>query len=206
MVVSVPRRLCLITSYLIPRKRVILEKRILAQIGRKPPSFYGILTFIQGSERCLIFLCSKSCASKQYLEDFSRYVAEMHAVFQVSVCQSCFTKKIFGTMFRFQLPISQLTIILLFLKLLYMEKTWRNLQLHFCNFYLRKSQKGHKTSQSDTQQQGLMVIYYCDNQIYWTGLVVCLVPNTLPLQARKQKLLPTLHTTFSISTFHVQSS
>jgi len=112
------------------RKRVLLEKWIFAQLGRKPPSFYGISMFITSFittgflslfwarwihytpsysalelyckciGRCLIFLCSKSCAFDQYLEDFSRYDAEMHAVFQVSVSKSCFTKRILKMMAR----------------------------------------------------------------------------------------------------------
>lgn len=147
-VVSVPRRFCFIssktfTSYLTPRKRVFLEKRIVAQLLRKPPSFYGIWKFISLSQDhcpCLyseplqflvfcfrsvlytyraqngVWFFSAAAARKalpydQYLENFSRYVAEIHAVFSGKfLLESCFTKKSLE-MVRFQLVISELMII-----------------------------------------------------------------------------------------------
>ena len=42
MLFSVPRPFRFITLYLTPRKRVLLEKRVVAQLGRKPTAFYGI--------------------------------------------------------------------------------------------------------------------------------------------------------------------
>jgi hypothetical protein len=56
MAVSLPRCCCFITSktltsYLTPQKTVLLEKRIVAQLGRKPPLFYDICKFITSFTR-----------------------------------------------------------------------------------------------------------------------------------------------------------